>query len=126
MKTYLGRAMQVSYLTQEQLEKLQTREKIRGYLIPNWNIQSVFGIPSIKERYGIPDNNENQIQHNNRIDKELQAKGFLKTGEFYEDGLDWNHAFDWAVFKRAHEIVWDYSGGKSKYGKKILGSIEEE
>lgn len=127
MKDWVARAMQVSYLTREQLEKVHDREKIRGYLIPNWNIQEVLALQTIKEKYYIPEDNELLIRHNARIEAELKSKGFLKFDEYKESDLDWMHTFDWNVFNRSGEIMWEFAGSsKSKSGilnrlNKVMG-----
>lgn len=126
MKSYVGRAIQISYMEKEAIQKLQEIENEKKYIIPNWNIQSIFMIPSIKERYKIPEENDAQAIHSTRIEKELLQKEIVKTGFFYESDVDWMHAFDWSVFKNAHKIVWDYVGQvKNKRGRSILSELEE-
>jgi hypothetical protein len=125
MKGFVARTQLVSYLTREQLEKVQAREKIRGYIIPNWNIQEVFGLPTIKEKYGLPDDNEALARNNTRIEAELKNKGFMSTGEYYEGNLEWMHAFDWNVFNRSGEIIWESTGGRHGKGN-LVGRLAKD
>jgi len=125
MKSYVVRAIQISYMEKEAIQRLQDIENERKYIIPNWNIQKFLMIPSIKERYQIPEDNEAQAIHSSRIEKELLQKEITKTGFYYESDVEWVHAFDWSVFRNAHKIVWDYVGQvKSKRGRSILSELE--
>lgn len=112
MKNFVARAMQVSFLTEDQLERLHKVERGTGYLIPNWNLQNIFDLPMIRERYNLPVDNELLAQHNTRIEHELKSKGFLNVGSYLEDSLEWTHAFDKNVIRRSGEIVWEYAGPK--------------
>lgn len=116
MKTYVARAMQVSYLTQDQIQRIQDCERRLGYLLANWNIQASMDLPPIREKYHIPEDGESQARHNARIETELKTKGLVKTGEYQDNNIDWFHAFDWNVFHRANEVMWEYQGGKKRGG----------
>jgi len=119
IKDYLARAMMVSMLEADQLKKVQLREKVWRHLIANWNIQELFGLPSIRERYGIPDEPEAQISHNQRIEFEIERLN-LRNTEPYDERLDWFHMFDWNIFHSKGNIVWSYSGPKGRGNIKHL------
>lgn len=126
MKEYVARAMQVSYLEKEQLEKVQAREDIRHYIIPNLNIQEVFGIPTIREKYNLPIEDELLSRHYLRIESELKKKGFLKTPNNEAlDYVEWIHVIDWNVFYRGSEIIWDFTHGPGKSSKGILARLKK-
>lgn len=109
MKEYVSRAMLVSCLIGEQLERLQLTERKIGWTIPNWNVYEVLKIQSYRERAGVPDDNDAQVIHNLKIEREIQRKGWNNI-EPQESYLEWLHIFDWNVHNKAHEIIWDYSG----------------
>lgn len=125
IKGHVVRALQVSYLTKEELQNLQAREKIRLYLIPNWNIQECLKIPSIKERYGIPfGNDEAQNQYHTRIEKEIYNLGLFKVAVESDTDLDYVHQLDWNIFHNKEKINWDYSRGGSRERFKKLAEEE--
>jgi hypothetical protein len=119
MDNWLARAMQVACLEREQIEKVQTLEMVAFHIIPNWNIQNILKIPSIKDRCGIPDSEDGQGRHAARVKKDLTAKGWKGPGEITDIGE--MHEFDWTVFNNAGQIVWDHSGGR----KSLLAQIGE-
>lgn len=122
MKAFLSRAMQIALLEKKQLEDLHRLETRSRYAIPNWNIQSLFYLPTIKEKCGIPNDDEAQARHSERIEKELFEKNFLRRDERHGCDVESYHEFDWIVFNRRNEIVWDYSGPQARSGMlKALG-----
>ena len=63
MRDHVQRAMQISTLELDQLSKVHEIENRLRYLLPNWEIQERFGLPTLKDRYGILDDQENQTNH---------------------------------------------------------------
>ena len=124
MKSYVARAIQISCLTQDQLDRLHERERLCKFLIPNWNIQDLFNLGTLKDKYNHPSEYELLLQHGARIEKELKDKGFLKVGSYHEDSMDWMHAVDKKVVERAFEIMWDYSGPSNRRGKGFMKALE--
>ncbi len=120
IKTYIGRAMMVSMLEEPQLINLQDIEKAKGYLIPNWNIQTMYGLSSIKDRYGIPDDSIEQNSHNKRIMDEIDRLHLKSIDELFPEGLDWIHAFDWNIMAAKNKIVWDFVGAGKRGNIKDL------
>lgn len=123
MKNYVARAIQISVLDQDKVDRLHEREKSCGFLIANYNIQDLFHLLTLRERYNLPVENELLAQHSQRIEQELKSKGFLKTGDYLENSLEWTHAFDKNVVSRGFEIIWDYSGPR-KNGRGLLQRLE--
>lgn len=123
MKTYVARAMQISYLDPDQLDRLHKLEKVAGYLIPNCSLQDMFHIPMIRDHYALPVDNELLAHHGIRIEQELKSKGFLRIGTYVEGSMEWTHAFDKIVNQRSGEIVWDYAGPR-KDRRSLLKAVE--
>jgi hypothetical protein len=121
MKDYLSRAMQISTMELDQIEKLHEIENLRGYLIPNCNIQDLFNLPTIKDRYNIPDDDLAQAGHNKRIDAEINRLELRKTDPA-ADSLDYWHKFDFNVHNLKHSMIWDYAGGGRKNVKDLINS----
>lgn len=124
MKNYVCRAIQVSAMDQDQVNRLHEREKLCGFLLPNWNIQELFHLSRLRDKYNLPVESELITAHNGRIERELKEKGFLKTGNYLEGSLDWTHAFDKNVVSRAYEIIWDYAGPQNRRGGGLLKRLE--
>ena len=124
MKNYVARAIQVSVMENDQLESVHRLELNKGYLIPNWNIQYLFQLPTVKEKYFIlEDDNEAHFKYGARIEKELKEKGFLGTGIFYELDIDWIHSFDWNVYNGKNQLLWEYQGSHGEKG--ILSRLKK-
>jgi len=120
---YTGRAMQMKYLTENQIKRIQTTERRCGYPLPNWNIQSLLGVPEIKTQYGIPEDDLGaQGKHTARIRSEIEQAGLRKmveSGSASLSDLDDAHSYDWAVF-HDDSVQYHYQGR----GKKV--SLESE
>lgn len=109
MKTSIARAMQISCLEKDQIERLHSTEKRLGYILQNWNIQRIFGIGTIKDKYNLPSDNELLSAHNDRVEAELKSKFVLEDLDF-RASVEWFHGFDWHIQNRLGEIIFDYSG----------------
>jgi len=118
MEFYSSRAMQVAYLEHDQLERLHQKEKSIGYCLPNWNIQSLLGIGNIKDQFGIPDDDNAQARHKERVESEIRNAKLFKMAEgdglVYATNLEKTHAFDWAVFNNLNKVDFYYRGGKRR------------
>ena len=113
IKNTTARAIQISTMEPWQLEQLHTKENKIGYYLPNWNIQKLLHLKSIKETYGIPDDDLfAHSDYSNRIEGEIDTAGFLSMTEGAETSLEWLHAYDWAVINNKEKINWEYSKGK--------------
>lgn len=123
MKGYVSRAYQISCMEFDQVERLHEREKTCGFIIPNWNIQELFGVPSARTVYNLPVENELLAINNVRLEKELKDKGFLKVGMF-DESLSWYHAFDKKVCEKKDQIIWEYAGPR-KDRRNLVQTIEQ-
>lgn len=115
MEFSVARAMQMSYLTMNEIERIHEVEKRCGYCLPNWNVQKILCIPSIKEKYGIPDEDDGaQERHTKRIRNEiyklLSEEGTSVTQLSPED----THGFDWIIHDKGPEMIWEYVGRNTK------------
>ena len=110
IKNTTARAMQISTMDDGQIKRLHDKESKLGYYLPNWNIQKLFYLGAIKDIYGIPEDDLSEhIQYQNRIDADIDRIGARGMIEGAESGLDWLHAFDWAIFNNRDQIIWEHS-----------------
>lgn len=126
MEEYLSRAMCISCLESSQVERLQSLERARGYLIPNANIMELFGLSPIKNRYGIPEDDKALSVHKERVKNEILrvSKEFNRgTPYFSSFDVDDAHGFDWFINENKSKIIWDYASGR---GRKSLSRELEE
>lgn len=107
MKSTTARAIQIAALERDQLDTLHTIEKRCGHILPNWNIQEIFHLPNLKDKWKIPDDEISQKNHNDRIEMEIASKRLFFTPEEPQDKVDFWHSFDWNVTSRRNEIVWE-------------------
>ena len=125
IKGFVARAMQISLLQELELNLLHSCELKHGYLLPNENIQELLHLPTIKEKYGIPkDNDEAQREHQERIEKELKTNKLIYPREKYDSLLEWQHAMDWGILKNKSKIIWEFFGG-FRGRKSILSEIDK-
>ena len=112
MMTLTARAMQIVLLPENEVHDLHERENKLGHLIPNWNIQEIYHLSTIKAAHHIPDDENAQRKHSDRIEGEIRAQKLLNT-ENNDQSLsspERCHSFDWAV--RHSSIQWTYAGGR--------------
>jgi hypothetical protein len=113
MKNYVARALQISIMSKDQIESLHSMENSIGYLLPNWNIQQLYSLPTIKESYQIPEKEEVFNIHGSRIESELKNKGLIavETSDATQLNSDvsWTNSFDWNVHNKKSEIIWEFS-----------------
>lgn len=64
MENYVARAMQIVDLFDDEILRLHAIENKRGYYIPNWNIQTLFGKRELKSVYMLPANDEMEMARN--------------------------------------------------------------
>lgn len=135
MDFYVSRAMQISCLEIGQINDLHDIERGRGSCLANWNIQNIFNLPTIKERWCISDDGAAQEGHANRVrtmllsqkvaqnetEKRVNADGKEETfvarpWEAITTGrLDSTHAYDARVYDaiQAGQISFTYEGSAS-------------
>ena len=109
-KKFIYRAMQIARLEMDQINHLHEIEKKRGYLLPNWNIQDLFHIPTLKESCGLPDEHETLSKHNRRIESDIKRSGIIAENIKGETELHAWHLYDLAVYNSKDNILWEYSG----------------
>lgn len=121
METYVARAYQIACMTREQVEQIHAIENQRLYVLPNWNIQKLLHLPSIKERFRLMDDDTLLAQHHHNLKTKLDEMHLAKTPFGYpSDGnVAATHEFDWKVWDRKGDLP--FMGGHR--GKK--GLLEE-
>lgn len=134
---FVHRAMQIACMTDQQISDIHQIENKRGYAIPNWNIQELFGLPEIKTHVDLPDDPAALSSHVSRIKYDLLLQ---KIADVQEGAKPWEsiatgnientHKFDWNVYnaKESKQINFLYQGstGKKRGGlrSRILSGIE--
>lgn len=74
MDFYVNRAMLIACLNPHQIIALHAKERSMGRILAPFEVQSILGVPTIKEMFGIPEDESAQSQHANRIRSELLAR----------------------------------------------------
>lgn len=109
----VARALQISTMEIDQIERLHQLEVRKNYLIPNHNIQSLFRLPTIKESYGLSEDDLNaQSEYNQKIENEIERENLRKGVPIALIGMEWIHAFDLVVFGSKEKINWFHSSNK--------------
>lgn len=105
------RCIQVSNLNIYQLQRLHEIESKTKYLLPNWNIQEIFGLSDLKHTYGI--NSDECQEYIKGIERQLVSIGIEKMAEPGEY-LDYRHALDWAILNNKERINWETTSKSAK------------
>lgn len=109
----VARALQISTMEIDQIEKLHQLENKKNHLIPNHNIQSLFKLPTIKESYGLSEDDLNsQAEYSQKIESEIERENLRNGVSIALSGLEWIHAFDFVVFNNKNKINWFHSSSK--------------
>ena len=148
MEYYLCRAMEVCRLSEDQLYWLHNHEiksrliqeidpitleptKFKGRdkrcLFP-WEIQECFDLPTLKEVYGIPDNDVAQSGHNQRLRGMFRKKGLIPIGgDLVITDVETIHAFDEKVrLDPELDLQFRYTGEGKKGRKKAVDEIDDD
>ncbi len=143
MDFYVSRAMQVAGMNAQQLTDLHAREREKGYCFANFNIQSLFGLPTIKDAFLIPE--EGCEQHAQRVRTELltqkiaESMPFEKVNEhkqkiiermapweyLHTAAVEFVHAYDARVHDAASSGTMNfvYAGGAKKSGNRLRDRV---
>lgn len=135
MDTYVSRAMMISCLDGLQLAKLHLKEDEKKELLANFEIQRCLGLPTIRDRWAIPEDAAIQEAHAARLRSELLSGKIAEGADVEVQDKDGNrtmerlkpwenltnsrmeavHEYDRAVLKaiQAGSISFSYSGAKS-------------
>lgn len=137
MEYYLCRAMEVCRLSEEQLSSLHLHEsservvkdfnpklgtfasveyKSSRCLMP-YEIQSKFKLPLLKEVYLIPENDNAQSSHNQRLRNEFRSLELIpKGGDLSTLDVERVHSFDKSIreFNNQMKIDLVYRGGRER------------
>lgn len=98
MELYLTRAYDVCRITEEDLIRLQTKERNLGRALLPHEIQGLFALPLIKEAYQIPEHEASQSSHNQRLRGEFRNNGLIpKYDDFNLNELEKIHEWDHRV-----------------------------
>lgn len=133
MDFFIARSMQIAGMEITQINDLHDIERKRGYCLPNWNIQTIFHLPTIKDRWMVPE--DGMVAHAQRLRGDLLSQQIARDDSFMgvnNDGQEmkivlrpWEalttgrveavHAFDASVFDAVQEgrLSFAYAGGAS-------------
>lgn len=118
-----ARAIQISKLSEVDLEKVHQIEKRCGYCLPNWNIQELFNLATNKEIDDIPSgDNTAQESHRRRNEHDLQSCG-INISTFGES-LEKIHKTDWQIWKA--DINYIYQGKPGAERGVLLKKIKDK
>ena len=126
MKRFASRALQIMEMSQDQMERLHGLEVVTNYVIPNWNIQALFNLSTIKEFVSLSEDTESQVAYMIKITNMLKEKNFIKFEEEVSvDGgnVEVTHSFDRMVMMRKEEM--DISANVATSGKSRLRKFIE-
>lgn len=130
MDWHISRALQMSCLEEHQLENLHQVEKARGYCVPNWNVQSMFKLPALKEVYFVPDDPSTLARYTKQIEDLLRTKNLLThegKGFIGPVNLEATHSFDWGIVRNKSKLIFDYAGrGSGKSLREKTGYADGE
>lgn len=119
MKNFVVRALSIGMLSEDQIHSLHKLENKKLYLIPPYNLRPLFGISSIKEFYGLPQDPEELANYGEKIKALIESK-VVSLGELIsvENGdIEMTHEFDWGLFKRRNELPLAYENSAQMMGK---------
>lgn len=126
METHLAKAMQISYLNEFQVERIQEIERNRRHVLPNWNIQEILKIPPIRYTHELPDDEKSLFKHKKRIERELervaQQEGF-SLGNFDETDVESCHKLDNFITAFSGRIVWENMASRPQ--KRLSEKLQE-
>jgi hypothetical protein len=115
MKYSTARAMQIATMEMGQVDRIHEAEIAVGRCFFPHEIQTILGLPEIKERFGLPDTDDGLSAHRNRIEGELKRIGIDQKVPFADAlTIESVHALDAEIILNKDQIVWEYSGGSRK------------
>lgn len=126
MEYYLCRAMEVCRLNEEQLIQLYTKEKNTRRGLNPCEIQELFKLPTLKEHYGIPPENDNaQANYNQKLRIKFRECELRPGGEDLSYGdLEKLKEFDSKVRRAFDELKLDFQFSLGKAGKRAIDEFE--
>lgn len=125
MNYYTARAAQILCLEESEVTRLHAVEKNAGYLLANWNIQTLFGKPEIKTMLGMSEDPEKQASLISQLENQIKAKGLVRAEDESIFSIDWYHHYDWAVFHLKNFLTGSLGSGKgSNLGSKLRKAIQ--
>lgn len=138
MEYYLCRAMEVARLTEDEFIRLQNHEK-KGRYFKDWdNLNQTFGNPvdrtkrtlmpfeiqdclklkSSREIWGVPDHEQAQSAHSQRLRSRLDALKIAPKHDFHNSQVDLIHEFDSKVRDSVAggeiDFAFQYTGSNSR------------
>jgi hypothetical protein len=114
---FAGRAMEIARLDETQIRQIHATEKIRGYCLFSCDIQRIFKLPSLKEQYGIPEDQDALRQHYSRVSHFLNEQGLFRVEgdqSVFSKHPEEVHSFDWGVWHKNICSEFYYAGPQKK------------
>lgn len=107
MKRYAVRALQILTMSDDQLERIHRLEEVTHYILPNWNIQEIMGLSSIKEYFNFPYDVEDLAKQMVKVQDFILSKdlvpheqlGFVETGN-----VSYTHDYDRKIIERRNDF----------------------
>jgi hypothetical protein len=117
---YLTRAMVAGSLDINEMDAIQEKEKTIGRCLMGFEIFDNLNKGSIREFYGIPQDDEAQRQHNYRIGTKLHELGLIDHSTKHRinpTNIEETHSFDSRIFLNKEQIDFYYQGASSRASK---------
>ena len=127
MEYYLCRAMEVCRLDHEQMIQLHVKERNIERGLNPYEIQEIFKLPTLKEHYGIPqDNDSAQANHNQKLRMKFRELGLKpQHGDLAYGDLRALEDFDFKVRKAHDELSLDLQFSLGKVGRRNIHQFDE-
>lgn len=119
MEYYLCRAIEVVRLSNEQLMQLQMKERNLKRVLYPFEIQECFKLPTLKETWEIPNDDQAMTSHNNKLRKELKGLGFAPIYDFVSSDVDLIHEYDMKIKNSTIDFLY------SRTSKRVRDSVED-
>lgn len=120
MEYYVVRAMMIGMLPKDDIERLHTKENTLGRGLMPSEMTYIFKTRDIKEFYRIPEDDEIQSTHAQRVKREIGINNCLKTlsnGYVSSTNTETLHEYDWNIYNKLSELNLNYEGGKGVRGR---------
>lgn len=126
MEYVICRAMEIGRLESEEMIKLQAKERnIERCLLP-CEIQEIFGLPTLKERYQIPEHEVAQGQHVQKIRGMMRKEGLIpKKEDFAIRDVEAIHKQDGRVRQMIDDLRIDFTFQGEKRKRRLVDDMPD-
>lgn len=124
MEYFLCRAMDISRLLPEEIEKLQAKERNMGRGMAPFETSHFLEKGTIRDHWGIPDDEGAMKRHNERIREGLGVIGLKPKYDFSVTDVEKIHEWDWKVYQASNELKIDMAFQERK-GRRLKELVAE-